>query len=78
MAGGYDDEDAPANTPSEKPEADKIAKEVDHYAVLGVTTDATEKQLKTAYRMRSLQFHPDKPNGNTAAFQRIADAYQVR
>ena len=42
-----------------------------------MTTDATDKQLKTAYRMRSLQFHPDKPNGNTAAFQRIADAYQV-
>ena len=31
----------------------------------------------STYRMRSLQFHPDKPNGNTAAFQRIADAYQV-
>ena len=29
-----------------------IAKEVDHYAVLGVSTDASEKQLKTAYRMR--------------------------
>ena len=33
---------------------------VDHYAVLGITTDATEKQIKTAYRMRSLQFHPGK------------------
>jgi hypothetical protein len=58
-------------------EADVIAKEVDHYAVLGVTTDATEKQLKTAYRMRSLKFHPDKKGGHTAAFQRIAEAYQT-
>lgn len=41
-------------------EADLLAKEVDHYAVLGVSTDATEKQLKTAYRMRSLKFHPDR------------------
>ena len=31
--------------------------QVDHYAVLGVNTDATDKQLKTAYRMRSLQVH---------------------
>jgi tetratricopeptide (TPR) repeat protein len=56
-----------------------LAREVDHYAVLGVSTDATEKQLKTAYRMRSLQFHPDRNRqaGNTAAFQRIAEAYQV-
>lgn len=62
---------------SASPDADLLAKEVDHYAVLGVSTDATEKQLKTAYRMRSLQFHPDRKQGNTAAFQRIASAYEV-
>ena len=58
-------------------DATVIAKEVDHYAVLGVSTDASEKQLKTAYRMRSLQFHPDRKAGNTGAFQRIAEAYEV-
>lgn len=58
-------------------EADIIAREVDHYTVLGVTTDATEKQLKTAYRLRSLKFHPDRKEGHTAAFQRIAEAYEV-
>jgi hypothetical protein len=58
-------------------EADMLAREVDHCAVLGVTTDATEKQLKTAYRMKSLKFHPDKKGGHTAAFQRIAEAYEV-
>ena len=58
-------------------EADRIAKEVDHYAVLGVTSDATEKQLKSAYRVRSLKFHPDKKGGHTAAFQRIAEAYHT-
>lgn len=50
-------------------DAERVALAVDHYAVLGVTTDATEKQLKTAYRMRSLQFHPDRKSGSTAAFQ---------
>jgi tetratricopeptide (TPR) repeat protein len=58
-------------------EADALAREVDHYTVLGVSTDATEKQLKTAYRMRSLQFHPDRKEGHTAAFQRIAAAYEI-
>ena len=62
---------------SSMPDIEVIAKEVDHYAVLGVSTDATEKQLKTAYRMRSLQFHPDRREGATAAFQRIAEAYEV-
>lgn len=79
--GEDDDEDNGAGsrspTPSATPDSDKIAKEVCHYTVLGVTTDATEKQLKTAYRMRSLQFHPDRKQGTTAAFQRIAEAYQV-
>lgn len=56
--------------------ATRLAKEADHYAVLSVTTDATEKQLKTAYRMMSLKYHPDRKGGSTAAFQRIAAAYQ--
>lgn len=55
----------------------KIAYQVDHYAVLGVTFDATEKQLKNAYCMMSLKYHPDKPTGHTAAFQRIATAFKT-
>ena len=58
-------------------DAERVALAVDHYAVLGVTTDATDKQLKTAYRMRSLQYHPDRKSGSTAAFQRIAEAYHI-
>jgi hypothetical protein len=42
----------PFRQPQDVPEAHNIAHEVDHYAVLGVSTDATDKQLKTAYRMR--------------------------
>ena len=58
-------------------DAEKISKESDHYVVLGVTCDATEKQIQQAYRMRSLKFHPDRKNGSTAAFQRIAQAFQT-
>ena len=58
-------------------EAERIAKEQDHYVVLGVNADATEKQLKTAYRMMSLKYHPDRKGGSTAAFQRISVAYKI-
>eukprot|EP00928_Gymnodinium_smaydae_P031713 TRINITY_DN23192_c0_g1_i1.p1 TRINITY_DN23192_c0_g1~~TRINITY_DN23192_c0_g1_i1.p1 ORF type:complete len:1040 (-),score=169.04 TRINITY_DN23192_c0_g1_i1:75-3143(-) len=52
-------------------------KAMDHYTILGVTTDATEKQLKRAYRLMSLKYHPDKQGGSTRAFQQIAVAYQT-
>eukprot|EP00747_Dinoflagellata_sp_TGD_P110526 gnl/TRDRNA2_/TRDRNA2_170983_c1_seq2.p1 gnl/TRDRNA2_/TRDRNA2_170983_c1~~gnl/TRDRNA2_/TRDRNA2_170983_c1_seq2.p1 ORF type:complete len:809 (+),score=170.28 gnl/TRDRNA2_/TRDRNA2_170983_c1_seq2:692-3118(+) len=54
-----------------------IATETDHYAVLGVSADATDKQLKKAYRLMSLKFHPDKEGGSTRAFQRVATAYET-
>jgi tetratricopeptide (TPR) repeat protein len=86
--GNYDETQASANSTNDdhtasnngggvNQEAAKIASQVDHYAVLGVTVDATEKQLKNAYRMMSLKYHPDKPTGNTAAFQRIATAFET-
>lgn len=49
----------------------------DHYAVLGVTTDATDKQLKRAYRLMSLKYHPDKQGGSARAFQVINTAYET-
>jgi len=66
-----------ASGPSSSEEANRIAKEQDHYVVLGVNADATEKQLKTAYRMMSLKYHPDRKGGSTAAFQRISVAYKI-
>lgn len=33
---------------------------LDAFALLGIETDATEAQIRTAYRKRSLQWHPDK------------------
>jgi len=62
---------------AQAPEEQDVATERDHYAVLGVPSDATEKQLKRAYRIMSLKFHPDKEGGSTRAFQRIAVAYET-
>jgi len=49
----------------------------DYYNVLGVPTDATEAQLKRAYRIKSLKAHPDKPGGSVTAFQLVATAYET-
>ena len=53
------------------------SKHVDLYTVLGVSADATEAQLKRAYRLRSLKYHPDKKTGSTLAFQRVREAFDT-
>jgi molecular chaperone DnaJ len=52
----------------------------DYYEVLGVSKDATQDQIKKAYRKLALKHHPDKNPGNKAAekkFKEAADAYAV-
>ncbi len=38
----------------------KRSKTKDYYKVLGVASDSDERQIKSAYRKASKQFHPDK------------------
>mmetsp|Transcript_8360 Transcript_8360/g.14087 ORF Transcript_8360/g.14087 Transcript_8360/m.14087 type:complete len:1240 (+) Transcript_8360:71-3790(+) len=47
---------------------------VDHYAVLGLTPTCSDKELKSAYRKKCLQLHPDK-GGDKVQFQQLQDAY---
>lgn len=52
-----------------------------YYDVLGIPADATNIEVKKAYRKKALQFHPDKnPNNISEAkekFQEILEAYGV-
>jgi molecular chaperone DnaJ len=54
--------------------------EKDYYATLGVPETATAKEIKSAYRKLSRQFHPDANGGDAAAeerFKEISAAYDV-
>jgi curved DNA-binding protein CbpA len=53
----------------------------DHYAVLGVSPNANEREIRKQYLKLSLEHHPDKnlddPEAAQAAFVCIGQAYQV-
>ena len=52
----------------------------DYYKILGVDRNATEEQLKKAYRKLAMKYHPDRNKGDKRAeerFKEVNEAYAV-
>jgi len=49
----------------------------DYYHILGVQKNATEEEIKKAYRKLAHQYHPDKTGGSADKFKEISEAYQI-
>jgi molecular chaperone DnaJ len=49
----------------------------DYYAILGISKDASEDEIKKAYRKKAHKYHPDKKDGDEEKFKEINSAYQA-
>lgn len=55
--------------------------ELDYYKILGVSKNATQEEIKKAYRKLAQKYHPDRAKGDKKAaeeqFKKISEAYAV-
>lgn len=52
----------------------------DFYEVLGVSRDASERDIKKAYKRLAMKFHPDRNQGDASAadkFKEVKEAYEI-
>lgn len=49
---------------------------MDYYSILGVTKNASQDEIKQAYKKLAMKFHPDR-GGDTKKFQEISQAYDT-
>jgi len=49
----------------------------DYYKILGVEKNATQDEIKKAFKKLAMQHHPDRPGGDEKKFKEINEAFQV-
>ncbi|KAI0674275.1 DnaJ-domain-containing protein [Trametes maxima] len=52
--------------------------DVNPYDLLGLTMEASEQEIRTAYRQRSLKVHPDRNRGNPDAARKFHELHQAQ
>ena len=49
----------------------------DYYEILGISKNASDDEIKKAYRKAAVKYHPDKDGGDEAKFKEVGEAYEV-
>lgn len=50
---------------------------MDYYSVLGIDKTASAEDIKSAYRRKAKEFHPDSGSGDPKKFDEVTQAYKV-
>jgi preprotein translocase subunit Sec63 len=61
----------------EKQSNNSIIMSKDYYKILGVEKNASQDEVKKAFRKLAHKYHPDKQGGDEAKFKEVNEAYQV-
>jgi len=54
-----------------------IDSQKDYYAILDVSLNADEEEIKQAYRQKARDYHPDSGHGDAERFREAQEAYEV-
>lgn len=55
---------------------DRVQRRTDAFSVLGVSSSASQQEIRQAYRKLAFTKHPDRQSGNSGEFAKINEAYK--